>query len=147
MTVMIETDTMGFTGRADAGGLDSFVLPMMLGSIGELRPMQFQTPGKHYAASITLIARRSTQRIGTRHWRRGADTQACHLNMHCHSSISSISSVCMGILKAVVPARLAAGISAAAAAVVVVEVLLQPVLLLLLLTMSVSVPTYASNTL
>ena len=60
---------------AEAGGLDSFVLPMMLGSIGELRPVQFQTPDKHYGASITLIARRSTQRIGTRHWRRGADTQ------------------------------------------------------------------------
>lgn len=50
---------------------------MMLGSIGELRPLQFQTPDRHYGASITLIARRSTQRIGTRHWRRGADTQAC----------------------------------------------------------------------
>lgn len=60
---------------AEAGGLDAFVLPMMLGSIGELRPVQFQTPDKHYGASITLIARRSTQRIGTRHWRRGADTQ------------------------------------------------------------------------
>ncbi len=60
---------------AEAGGLDGFILPMMLGSIGELRPVQFQTPDKHYGASITLIARRSTQRIGTRHWRRGADTQ------------------------------------------------------------------------
>jgi len=60
---------------AEAGGLDSFILPMMLGSIGEVRPVQFQTPEKHYGASITLIARRSTQRIGTRHWRRGADTQ------------------------------------------------------------------------
>ena len=60
---------------AEAGGLDAFILPMMLGSIGEVRPVQFQTPDKHYGASITLIARRSTQRIGTRHWRRGADTQ------------------------------------------------------------------------
>jgi len=60
---------------AEAGGLDGFILPMMLGSIGELRPVQFQTPDKHYGASVTLIARRSTQRIGTRHWRRGADTQ------------------------------------------------------------------------
>lgn len=60
---------------AEAGGLDNFILPMMLGSIGEVRPVQFQTPDKHYGASITLIARRSTQRIGTRHWRRGADTQ------------------------------------------------------------------------
>lgn len=68
----------GGVSGADAGGLDSFVLPMMLGSIGELRPLQFQTPDKHYGASITLIARRSTQRIGTRHWRRGADSQACH---------------------------------------------------------------------
>lgn len=59
----------------DAGGLDSFVLPMMLGSIGELRPLQFQTPDKQYGASITLIARRSIRRIGTRHWRRGADSQ------------------------------------------------------------------------
>lgn len=64
----------------EAGGLDSFVLPMMLGSIGELRPVQFQTPDKHYGASITLIARRSTQRIGTRHWRRGADTQGAVAN-------------------------------------------------------------------
>ena len=79
---------------AEAGGLDSFVLPMMLGSIGELRPLQFQTPDKHYGASITLIARRSTQRIGTRHWRRGADTQACHLNIHSRSVCSSTSSVC-----------------------------------------------------
>lgn len=70
--------TWGGVSGADAGVLDSFVLPMMLGSIGELRPLQFQTPDKHYGASISLIARRSTQRIGTRHWRRGADSQACH---------------------------------------------------------------------
>lgn len=65
---------------AEPGGLDSFILPMMLGSIGELRPLQFQTPDKHYGASITLIARRSTQRIGTRHWRRGADAQGAVAN-------------------------------------------------------------------
>lgn len=64
----------------EAGGLDSFVLPMMLGSIGSLRPVQFQAADKHYGASITLIARRSTQRIGTRHWRRGADTQGAVAN-------------------------------------------------------------------
>lgn len=67
--------------------MDSFILPMMLGSIGELRPLQFQTPDKHYGASITLIARRSTQRIGTRHWRRGADAQvppsSCCYRLFC----------------------------------------------------------------
>ena len=64
---------------AEAGGLESFVLPMMMGSIGELRPVQFQAEGKHYGAAISLIARRSTDRIGTRHWRRGADPQVCPL--------------------------------------------------------------------
>ncbi len=57
---------------------------MMLGSIGELRPLQFQTPDKHYGASITLIARRSTQRMGTRHWRRGADPQVLPPCSHSH---------------------------------------------------------------
>ena len=75
---------------AEAGGLDSFVLPMMLGSIGALRPLQFQTPEKHYGASITLIARRSTQRIGTRHWRRGADSQACFYWTKCCVMLSAI---------------------------------------------------------
>lgn len=64
----------------EAGGLEGFILPIMLGSIGELRPVQFQAAGKHYGASITLIARRSTQRIGTRHWRRGADPQGSVAN-------------------------------------------------------------------
>lgn len=60
---------------ADTGGLDNFVLPMILGSIGQIRPLQFKTPDRHFGASITLIARRSLQRVGTRHWRRGADDQ------------------------------------------------------------------------
>ena len=69
--------------NAEAGGLDRFVLPMMLGSIGELRPLQFKTPDRHYGASITLIARRSVQRVGTRHWRRGADNQVHFTRSHC----------------------------------------------------------------
>lgn len=56
----------------DAGGC-RFVVPMMLGFFGQLTDVQFGHGSKVASGSLTLLARRSMRRLGTRHWRRGAD--------------------------------------------------------------------------
>ena len=53
-------------------GVEKFVLPLVMGSVQQLRSVQF---GQTCNGRITLIARRSVQRPGVRHWRRGADAQ------------------------------------------------------------------------
>lgn len=47
-------------------------MPVVLASVHQLPEMAL---GDGTTANITLIARRSAQRAGTRHWRRGADPQ------------------------------------------------------------------------
>ena len=47
-------------------------MPVVLSSVHQLPEM---TLGEGCTVRITLIARRSAQRAGTRHWRRGADSQ------------------------------------------------------------------------
>ena len=53
-----------------------FILPVIQGFVSELKQLDF---GKKHASAVTadlvLIARRSVKRLGTRHWRRGADQQ------------------------------------------------------------------------
>ncbi|KAK9809957.1 hypothetical protein WJX72_002549 [[Myrmecia] bisecta] len=61
-------------------GAHKFVVPLMLGSYHQLPILQFKSAGRHVSASISLIARRSAQRPGTRHWRRGADAQGAVAN-------------------------------------------------------------------
>ena len=56
---------------ADAGA-GQFAVPVVLASVHQLPALSL---GGDTTASITLIARRSAQRAGTRHWRRGADLQ------------------------------------------------------------------------
>lgn len=60
-----------------AGGGHAFVLPMIQGFIGELEGLVFSKGSQWTMGSLTLISRRSIQRIGTRHWRRGADKEVC----------------------------------------------------------------------
>lgn len=54
-------------------GVERFVIPVIMGSVQQLQSVSF---GPGTQASITLVARRSLQRPGTRHWRRGADAEA-----------------------------------------------------------------------
>ncbi|KAF6258005.1 SacI homology domain-containing protein [Scenedesmus sp. NREL 46B-D3] len=63
----------------DAGG-DAFVLPMIVGSIGQLADVPAAAHGKAVALTLTLLARRSADRAGTRHWRRGTDTSGAAAN-------------------------------------------------------------------
>ncbi len=58
----------------DAGGA-VFINTMILGSVGQLKGIEAVAHGKGVILDITLVARRSTERIGTRHWRRGIDMQ------------------------------------------------------------------------
>ncbi len=53
--------------------LAQFVLPLMQGSVHQISDLRFQTSVADYTGSLTLIARRSAQRPGVRHWRRGAE--------------------------------------------------------------------------
>ncbi|EIE26553.1 hypothetical protein COCSUDRAFT_11753, partial [Coccomyxa subellipsoidea C-169] len=53
--------------------LAQFVLPLMQGSVHQISNLRFQTSVADYTGSLTLIARRSAQRPGVRHWRRGAE--------------------------------------------------------------------------
>ena len=58
-----------------------FVLPIMAGSVQQLAPLELAAPAGVYAGSLTLIARRSAYRGGTRLWRRGADQQGAPANL------------------------------------------------------------------
>ena len=59
------------------GGAGQFAMPMMLASIHQLPAASL---GDGSTATITLIARRAVHRVGTRHWRRGADPEVpCRL--------------------------------------------------------------------
>ena len=46
-----------------------------MGFVEQLRGVEFRAPHRASAATITLIARRSVRRVGTRQWRRGADLE------------------------------------------------------------------------
>jgi len=52
-------------------------MPMMLASIHQLPAASL---GDGSTATITLIARRAVHRVGTRHWRRGADPEVLRGN-------------------------------------------------------------------
>ncbi|GMH37947.1 hypothetical protein BSKO_05831 [Bryopsis sp. KO-2023] len=63
-----------------ACGAHGFVLPVMQGFVGELNGLVFSEATQWGVASLTLIARRSVQRLGTRHWRRGVDKEGFAAN-------------------------------------------------------------------
>jgi hypothetical protein len=52
---------------------------MILGSLAQLEP--FTIKGKE--VSVALVARRSTHRAGTRHWRRGVGAGRGALGLRC----------------------------------------------------------------
>jgi hypothetical protein len=54
-----------------------FLLPCILGFVEQLPKLNFRQAGSGQAVSstLTLIARRSADRAGTRQWRRGADSE------------------------------------------------------------------------
>ena len=49
-----------------------FVLPVIQGFVQELTDLEFS---HRVAGKLTIVARRSVKRLGTRNWRRGADLQ------------------------------------------------------------------------
>ncbi|MEW5316232.1 MAG: hypothetical protein WDW38_007613 [Sanguina aurantia] len=78
----LQPDPRYFWNRAIArplldAGADRFVLPLIMGFVRQLPGLTFTSvaDGKTVSATLTLIARRSAQRAGTRHWRRGADPE------------------------------------------------------------------------
>lgn len=77
---------MGFVA---AGGGHGFILPMIQGFVGELGELVFSKGSQWAMGSLTLVSRRSVQRIGTRHWRRGADKEVC--------CIQSLKSMCLSL--------------------------------------------------
>ena len=56
-------------------GMSRFVLPLVMGSVQQVA-LQLAAEKGAVTGHITLVARRSVQRPGVRHWRRGADAQA-----------------------------------------------------------------------
>ena len=52
--------------------LAQFVVPVIQGSVHQISDLQLVTSSADYSGSLTLVARRSSQRPGVRHWRRGA---------------------------------------------------------------------------
>ena len=59
---------------ADAGA-HQFVVPCILGFARQFSALSISNHDKRTALTLTLIARRSRFRAGTRHWRRGIDGQ------------------------------------------------------------------------
>lgn len=70
--------------------LAQFVLPLMQGSVHQISDLRFQNPTADYTGTLTLIARRSAQRPGVRHWRRGAEptVRPGSAAMPCHPIVS-----------------------------------------------------------
>jgi len=62
-------------------GADAFVLTMILGSVGQITGVEATAHGRSVELDVSLIARRSVDRAGTRHWRRGADNQGAAANL------------------------------------------------------------------
>ncbi|KAK9821752.1 hypothetical protein WJX81_003319 [Elliptochloris bilobata] len=58
-----------------------FVLPIIAGSVQQLAPLELAASAAVYSGSLTLIARRSAARGGTRLWRRGADQKGAPANL------------------------------------------------------------------
>lgn len=54
--------------------------PAFMGFAGQISGLQLRDRYRAHSATITLIARRSRQRAGTRQWRRGADLEAAVAN-------------------------------------------------------------------
>lgn len=54
----------------------AFVPTAFMGFAQQLADMELARAHRRHKASITLIARRSCRRAGTRQWRRGADLSA-----------------------------------------------------------------------
>ncbi|KAL6785044.1 TEF21 [Auxenochlorella protothecoides x Auxenochlorella symbiontica] len=57
-------------------GLDAYVPPVFMGFVEQLNGLDFLGGGRQVSLGVTLIARRSRHRPGTRQWRRGADQQS-----------------------------------------------------------------------
>jgi phosphatidylinositol 4-phosphatase len=57
-------------------GLERFVPTVFVGFVAQLSDLDFSRGARQCHATLTLIARRSSRRVGTRQWRRGADLEA-----------------------------------------------------------------------
>lgn len=54
---------------------------MILGFVGQLTGVEATAHGRTATLDVALIARRSADRAGTRHWRRGADARGAAANL------------------------------------------------------------------
>jgi SacI homology domain len=54
---------------------DQFVMPMILGFVRQMVDVRVSAGAKSEWLTVSLLARRSRFRAGTRHWRRGIDGQ------------------------------------------------------------------------
>lgn len=59
--------------EAAAPQVGRFVVPLIMGSLQQLPDLHLGKGEESLTLTLTLIARRCTQRPGVRHWRRGAD--------------------------------------------------------------------------
>lgn len=50
-------------------------MPCILGFVRQLQKLRMKAGVRETEVTVTLIARRSRYRVGTRHWRRGVDNQ------------------------------------------------------------------------
>lgn len=71
--------------------LAQFVLPLMQGSVHQIGDLRFQTPVADYTGTLTLIARRSAQRPGVRHWRRGAEPTVNDTHQCCKHDMTTLA--------------------------------------------------------
>ena len=70
-----------------------FVVPLIMGSLQQLPDLRLNAAAGSKTLTITLIARRSSQRPGVRHWRRGADPEV-PTPRHAHSFLPSAQCAC-----------------------------------------------------
>ena len=68
-----------FSAPADAG-MARFVPPVFMGFAGQITGIPLRDRLRSHTATVTLLARRSLHRAGTRQWRRGTDLQAAVAN-------------------------------------------------------------------
>ena len=76
--------------------------PFILGFVSHIESVPIVAGSRSEVLSITLIARRSTKRAGTRHWRRGVDLEG---NVANFVESEQIVETCSGHLSSFVQLR------------------------------------------
>lgn len=73
--------------------------PCFMGFVEQLRDVEFTAPHRTHLATITLVARRSVRRIGTRQWRRGSDLEVSGRGWGSCGAVCGLVGCCFSVAR------------------------------------------------